>query len=36
VEVVGNTVVGPLRVTGSTAPVHAAGNAVTGPATIQP
>jgi hypothetical protein len=36
VEVSGNRIIGPLRVTGNTAPVHAADNTVTGPVTIQP
>jgi len=35
VEVVGNTIAGPLRITGNTGPVHATGNNVTGPTTIQ-
>jgi hypothetical protein len=36
VEVNGNHVIGPLRITGNSAPVHAVGNTVTGPVTIQP
>jgi hypothetical protein len=36
VEVSGNHIVGPLRVTGNSAPVHALGNVVTGPVAIQP